>query len=33
MTKVEPKIVDSMQKTTAVVNFINSALSAQQQTK
>lgn len=33
MAKAEKQIVESMQKSTAVVNFINSALSAQQQAK
>ncbi len=31
MTKLEPQIVDSLQKTDAVVNFINSSLQAQAQ--
>ena len=33
MAKAEKQIVESMQKSTAVVNFINSALSAQQKAK
>lgn len=33
MAKAETQIIESMQKSTAVVNFINSALSAQQQAK
>ena len=33
MAKAETQIVESMQKSTAVVNFINSALSAQQEAK
>ncbi len=33
MAKAEKQIVESMQKSTAVVNFINSALSAQQEAK
>lgn len=30
MTKLEPQIVDSIQKTDAVVQFINNSLQAQQ---
>ena len=33
MAKAETQIVESMQKSTAVVNFINSALSSQQEAK